>query len=315
MLKKLLLAVAALAMAAGPIQAATLPATPETLQAVLAAARPGDTVRLAKGTYAWVNFSKRTFKPRLTFDATKATITAASYSREVDGLTIKGGLWLNNMPLRFDVSKNITISDATFIGAEPRNGNGLMFMEAANVKVLRSRFDQFATGAWLYDVNGYELDENEFSLMRSDAMQAPGSRKGRITRNYVHDTKLGPTGQEHPDAFQAWSMVGKPPIADLYIGSNRFAGPMAGIDFTDSANGGIDRLVIEENFIFGGLRAAILVSGGRDVKVTGNVIGTWPGSANHSLIDIVTSTGVTRCGNTVLAYRSEPEIVDAPCPR
>ena len=63
------------------IALAVLAATPTSLNSVIAAARPGDTVRLVAGSYPYVLIKKRSSSPSLTIDAGSASVVGVGIAR------------------------------------------------------------------------------------------------------------------------------------------------------------------------------------------------------------------------------------------
>src|SRR5689334_24372582 len=147
---KIGIATAALAAAVGPSAlAANAAATPDTLEALLARVRPGDTVTLAPGEYRNIRIAKRKFDPAVTLDATQATIVGL-HLIDSEGFNVRGGEFRLPPPvpnprtgapvygsaLRLDRSSHISIKGGHFVGpGHPDTGDGVVYGEGFGVLV------------------------------------------------------------------------------------------------------------------------------------------------------------------------------------
>lgn len=131
------LAAALILLLAAPALAATT-ATPATLAATIAAAKPGDTITLAPGSYGTVTIAKHTWSPPVTIDASKSgvmftSITISSTtglaitSPRVNAATIGSGINITG-------SKAIVVFEPT-VDQPVRNGLGISL--SSNVTVTR----------------------------------------------------------------------------------------------------------------------------------------------------------------------------------
>lgn len=304
MLKTLLLATAALALATSA-HAATLTATPATLAATWAQVKDGDTMKWV-GTFPDVQLRGYQFTKRVTWDATKATVGRV-YVVGQKGLTVRGGKWAS---LRFDNCADLSAFDARFEGdPEPRNDTGLRFINCTNVTVERNAFKSLNDGLDVSSVTGFLLNANTFDDMRGDGMKFADSHNGKITYSQIRNSRMGPTGLEHQDAAQCWSIKGKPPVSDILIQGNTSVGIQGGFNCYNSADGGVLRVRFLDNVVIAGMAHAYTVGNGVDVLMQDNLAGTWPGSRDQAVFHIDRPEGIlpASCGNRVLGYNGKPD--------
>jgi parallel beta-helix repeat protein len=324
------------AMAPGCAAASTRQATPQTLPAVLAAARPGDTIELAPGQYANLALVNRRFAPVLTIDARRARIVGAAF-KAIDGVTLQGGTYFLPAPrphprsgapaygsaVRMDGVQNIKIVDAEFIGPAHvegplrtpfGEGYGVRVLGVKGLEVTKSRFRGFRAGIAIKSADGFRLADNTFSDMRSDGMDAAESRHGLIEGNECKETRV--RDGEHPDCIQLWSRPTSPPTADIVIRRNRIEGGTQGIGLFNHVrkgvdDGGFDRILIEDNEISVSRANGIALYAARDSVVRNNKVRTLRDAKYIAKIKLVGD--VKRCGNTVAGALGRPGLEDPPC--
>ncbi|MDZ4375393.1 MAG: right-handed parallel beta-helix repeat-containing protein [Phenylobacterium sp.] len=326
-----------LAFAPGCSQAGVVQATPETLKARLAAASPGDTIKLAPGTYRDLQIGPRKFSPALTIDAGEARIIEARLSG-TEGVRLQGGTYLLgaispskddkqrvlSSAIRMNKVRDISLSGATFIGPSAETapqklpfgeGYGVRIIGGHDVSVSDSQFEGFKSGMALTRLDGFRLTGNSFAGMRSDGLSVSLSRNGLIERNHCRDTKV--RAEEHPDCIQMWSRPQAPPTSDIVIRANRIEGPTQGIGLHNHVrngvdDGGFDRILIEDNEIRVSRANAINLQNARASTIRNNKVSTYPGARFRASIRSSGDT-VTVCGNTVGEAVGKPGLKDKAC--
>lgn len=325
----------AVAMGASAATAATLTATPETLETVLSRARGGDTVVLAQGHYRGLRIVGRAYQPALTIDASAAELTGVEL-RSVKGISFQGGRFLLPPPVkhprdgrlvfgqtvRIDASQDTKIVGAELVGPGVLEANGpfgegygLLAVRSSGVAVSGSRFRGLKSGIVLSKVDGFDLRSNQFRAMRSDGIQIGEGRRGRIEDNDCAQTRIRDV--EHPDCIQLWSRPTSPPTADVVIRGNRATGGMQGVFLGNHVrdgvdDGGFDRITIEDNVLEVGYPNGIAISDGRGSVVRNNKVTTFPGARWRASINLRGGDSV-RCGNSVKAAAGRPGIQDEAC--
>lgn len=258
-----------LALAADPVGAATLPATPASLSATIAQAKPGDTVQLAPGDYGKLELKGLSWASPVTLDARDAAFTGIVL-RDVQGMTIEGGTVTGPGGGSFGVHlvkvQNVVVGGMTVSGAH----RGVVVAESQDVRITRMRLDGLISDginvaySWRVRVDG-----NSCSNFRPNKAVW---ENGRMLRD-----------GDHPDCIQAWSRPESQPVSDLEIVNNRIDGDMQGIGLfnpiRDGVNsGGFDRVLIEGNVIRVGFPHAIALYSGRDSIIRDNVVSAVPGA-------------------------------------
>lgn len=326
-------AFAALFVLPGCARAELLEASPGDVGRKIAAAQPGDTIKLKPGDYRNLTISGRSFSPGLTIDAEDATITEATLTR-TEGVTIRGGVYRLEPTAagEKDVRAAIfmrNVSDVKVLGGrflgpgglegsmrrDFGEGYGVRILGGRGVEVADGRFEGFRIGLSMTRIDGFQLTGNTFVGMRADGVAASLSRNGLIEKNTCKSTRV--RGKDHPDCIQMWSRPNAPPSADVVIRANHIEGSTQGIGLHNHVrdgvdDGGFDRIVIEENVINVARANAISLKNARDSVVRNNHVSTAPGGQVHATIR-VSGPSVTVCGNTIGAGAGKPAAKDRAC--
>lgn len=304
-------------------QAGPIDANPANFSDKLAAAKSGDTIRLAPGSYDDFEMVGRKFSPSLVIEAGSAKLQTVRLAR-TEGVTIKGGSFMIGEPTRHPKSgepnygaaiqlssvDGIKIVGARFLGAsaaaQPKrtefgDGYGVRVQRGRNVDVIDSRFEGLKIGIAMTQTDGFNLKRNLFSGMREDGVAVSLSRNGVIEKNECKGTRV--RADEHPDCIQMWSRPTAPPTSDIVIRGNRIEGSTQGIGLHNHVrngvdDGGFDRITIEDNDIRVSRPNAINLQNGRASTIRNNRISTLPGSRHQARIRFSGETVVV-CGNAV----------------
>ncbi len=260
---------AALALFASPVAAADLTVSPATFAAQMKKAACGDTVTLALAEYGAVS------APRLTCPADNRLEIRAEGStfrtiiiRAAEGVSWFGGLV--TAPLGVD-TPGVTIDNSRF------------------VRVAGVTIQGHKVGITAVRGSDYEIVGNRMQGLRSDGINVTTAQRVLIEGNQVVDTrpiratydakgKLLVDG-DHSDCIQFWSTANKAPTADLTIRNNYCRGEMQGIVAFNAGQGGLDRILIENNLIDGiEYWNGIVMYEARDSAIRNNVVLTKRGA-------------------------------------
>lgn len=320
-------------MAGCDARAASIPATPATLQAAWARAKAGD-ILVLKGEFTRVTLAGRKFDPSLTIDASAATLVSWKI-KGVSGLHFKGGtakplggfnvkrnrdLW--GPALDFSQAERILIEHMRFQGPDspragvvgnPADGYGANFRFGREIDVRDSQFVSLKVGLLFGQIDGFRAQRNIFRAMRSDGIDVANSWHGLIEGNDFRDSRK--RDQEHPDAVQLWSRPKAKPTSDILIRENTIVGETQGISgfnhIRDGVDdGGFDRITISGNDIKVNYPHAIAVVDGREVVIRDNHVETLPGARSRASINVGRSPGALRRGNIVEAGAGKPDDSD-----
>lgn len=296
---------AALLLSACAGEAAIVAATPETLAATIAAAKPGDTVRIAAGNYPKLVIRKRSFVPPLIVEAAAGATVAGVVLVEVRGLTWRGGT---------------IVAPGGRTGRGPE-GIGLRARNVEFVNVEGTTLRDAVRGATFAESSDIRFTGNKLTGLRTDGVNFALSRRLLVEGNSCTDftpnpATYNPDGSllkdgDHPDCIQLWSRPAAPPTADVTIRNNTATGAMVGIFMGNHVRGGIDdggfdRVTIENNVVRTSRPVAVSIQGGRGVRLTGNDVAGLPESRFKANIDTRRNSEMVLCGNKVPDVRQHP---------
>lgn len=281
-------------------------ATPDTLAARLAAARGGETIRLAPGDYGAVVVPKRDWSPAISIDATGARFSTLDLTR-VSGVQVRNG----EVQAPGGRSYGITIRFAHDVRVEGMKVGGarigIVIDRSENIAVVNTRME------------GLISDGMNIALSHHVLVQGNTCRDfNPIPPIYTPDGVLVRDG-DHPDCIQAWSRPGTAPTADVQVLDNQMEGRMQGIFFGNHVrdgidDGGFDRITIRNNRVRVSFPQGIALQDGRDSIVTDNDVQTVKGAMlpNHpttpvrATINITGPVNTVFCGNVVGAFPRAP---------
>jgi hypothetical protein len=279
-------------------------ATCLTLATVLAAARPGDTVRMEAATCPGVTLSGLRFEGKpVTLDLAQAGFDGGFQLLKSKGLVIRGGTFRSAKgatawTMRVRNSEDITIEGGTHRNAE----RGLVIAQSRHLRILGNRFhDLEADGVILAHVERFEVRGNE---MR-DFSPTPNrctAKDGKVTERVPERDCVAAGGTwvdgHHPDCVQMWG-----PSRHGVVAENRCTGAMQGIF------GRADGLLVADNDLALSFTNGVHVIG-TGVLARGNRLATLPES-RHRIRVHLKGERTAACGN-LLDNRSSPGAV-RPC--
>ncbi len=300
-----------------------------SIAALLAHAKPGDTVVLPAGDYGPETIAGLSFVPAVTLDARALKSTNITF-QDVTGLHVQGGTWANAMGETFaghtwavavkcQRCHDVTFDAATFVGP-PRDapgrefaGYGLSFEDSDHVAATHSTFTGFRMGLGFAKTGDFVATDNDFGFMTSDGIDVGQGWRGRIEDNVFHDTHI--TGKEHADGIQLWSRLDTPPTSDILIRHNKVSGDTQGISAFNEP-GGYDRITIEDNDVAITYTDAISLVGARDSVIRNNHVSTLENPRYRAIFVIRPDEGeVKHCGNVAEPAGGKPGWDDGRCPK
>ena len=327
---------AALALAAGIGAASCAPSgqggdgrvdSPAALQAALASARPGETIRLAPGVYPAVAIHD--------LKADGVTITSAdpAHPAVINDLALQhaSGLAFTNLEFAFPEAANDKDAEGSF-GARVNNSSdirfdhdnfhgalgkdpvldikGLHIVQSQHVVISNNEFQFLRVGIHTKIDDHIAITGNSFHDIRVDGIDNSASSDEDVSgNNFTTFHRVGepPTGGDHGDAIQFWTLQDiaseNITVTDNVIvqGTGRnFQGifvqalPQHGQPFR--------HVTIKGNIIIGGSRNGILVAGAQDVTLADNTIVALAGETIMPIVRIEDTDGITLTGNAATKY-------------
>ena len=290
---------ALVACSPGPASAGTLQATPETLSAQLAAAKPGDTIVLAKNRqYGDVVLPARNNAAPIEIVAKDATLRSLTI-QGTSGWRWTGGVIDSPMPPA--VWRNVTILDAHRI-------------EVADVTLTGGDTGAVISGG----SSDIVMRGNTATGLRNQGFNIATAKRISLVGNTCTDFKPIPAEYDasgkmvkdgtHPDCIHMWSEAGQEPTSDIEIIGNKMRGAMQGIAHYWHPQLGRDKVYrvkawnndIEVGYWWG---LALENTPGSDIR--NNRVATTPGAVDIARPDqkitarMVIDEDARQCGNTV----------------
>lgn len=293
-----LLGGALLATAACHAEAATLDATPATLQGALGKLQAGDVLQLAPGVYS--GFTTKYVKA---WDLARPIIVTSAdpgAPATITDFTVQGAQGLIFRDLRLNAtnpvprsygfifagSQGLGFERVTVHGSldgDPSNDPfGLQLRGCADIWVRDSVFTELNRGLLVGTTERVRVTGNRFHLLRSDGMDFAQVKDVEITDNHIRDIYRAPT--DHPDAIQFWTSGTTAPSSDVLIARNLIergvGGAMQGIFIRDELGLPYERLTIADNLVVGTGWNALRIVGNatkptREITIRGNELITF----------------------------------------
>lgn len=281
-----------------PVHAANLAAGPSNVDAVLAAAAPGDIVTLA-GNFTALSIVNRDFGTAgLRINAWNAAFTGTLTISNVTGVTVRGGKF--TVPPTTASTRGINIYGSRRIGIEyptiagSGSAYGIIAQVSSDIAVSNARMRALRLGLGYIDVTGGRIADNSFTAMSSDGINVAGS-SSRITLigNSCQGTVISPGA--HPDCIQMWSTAGKPQLSDITITQTAVSGATQGITLFDL---GGRRITIANNRVDTSYPQGIACYLCDDSRIADNVVTTQPGARWRTVIN-ATGTNMVLSNNSI----------------
>jgi len=264
------------------------------LDALLARAAPGATVKLPAGDYGLVLVEDRAFERPITLDATGARFEGLTL-RRVKGMAIRGAQVTGSMD-----RNAILVRESQHVRLE-----GLTVRQARKAIIVNLSSDVV-------------LRDNKLEGLRSDGINVALSRRVLIEGNQCRaftpiKAEYDAAGKrvrdgDHADCIQLWSRPEAAPVSDIIIRRNVADGDMQGIFLGNHVrkgvdDGGYDRITIEDNDLTVAYPQGIGLYDARNSVVRNNRVRTIAGSrmpsgkAIRANINVIRGSGNLVCGN------------------
>jgi hypothetical protein len=281
------------------------------LQVALDKAGGGDRIILAGGSYGTVNISNRYYRSAVTIESASSTNPAhfdGLHIRKSANLTLSGldlGRGLKPGEKDWTVlnavasSKNISMVGVKIHGSldgNPANdGVGLIVRDSVSFSIKDSSFTELqrgtvVQGGWIIDVNN-----NQFSKIRSDGINVESTRNIRISGNTFKN--FAPIEGDHADAIQFWNRKDSHGSSGITIRDNVMMqstkGTVQGIFMSDAnghrySNVGIINNLFYSNDAYHGIH----VTEADKISVIGNTVVSQKGDAEKLWIYLTKNTGL-----------------------
>ncbi|WP_374579282.1 right-handed parallel beta-helix repeat-containing protein [Phenylobacterium sp.] len=291
------------------------------LLAALKAARGGEALRLAPGTYSAVLIKGLRFSGPVRIEGERAILTGLDV-RDSEGLAFTGLTFAasaGGLPNPFIVmrSKGVRFSQIDVKGpddAAPLSGvGGLTLRESAEVSVSGSVFHGLQHGLSILDCTGVLVAGNRFHHLQTDGVRGGGVSGLAVTANRFSD--FFPAQGDHPDAVQLWTTNTMASAQGIIIADNVIVrgegAAVQGVFLRDQVKTLPYRDVsIARNLILGGLYNGLMIEGGDGVVIEGNVVAGFPDQKSWVRMERVTN--LTMTGNQAQQYLLESKALKEP---
>ena len=220
------------------------------LAEALAAARGGETIRLAPGNYGLLGLSGRpdqTGKDRryaapvtlTSADPADPAVFSSALVTHVDNLVIDGlhfdyrfsaadPIW--QAPFRFEGCQDLVIRNSVFDGdlaqgISPEEDGfgwaiGLAVRNCTRTTISGNRIQRFHRGLTVGESSDVVVTGNEVTGLRMDGMTFSSMQGVRIEGNYLHDFRLALRSGDHCDMIQFWTERATRQTTDVVIRGN-----------------------------------------------------------------------------------------------
>jgi hypothetical protein len=285
------------------------------LMAAASAARAGDVINLAPGTYSGAVV--RDLQP-----SGQVTITSADLANPaiLIDLTVSGSRNLTFSILVMNAqdggprddfkvidSSSISFDRVEFKGPPVRPDlveGGLMIRDSRDIPVTNSEFHDLFNGASMLANSGITISNNTFHDLRTDGIRGGGNSNEIIAGNLFAD--IYSATRDHPDAIQFWTTNTTTSAENITIAGNVFVrgkGRIAqGLFFRDEVgNLPYKNVKIDGNLIVGAMYNGIAAYGDLSGSITNNTV---VGLADFpkSWIKMTLPAGVALRGNVATLY-------------
>ncbi len=220
--------------------------SPHELYGALAAAKPGDRILLAEGSYGELNLSAKSANwmaggPAITIaslDAGKPAQFSNLLLNAVGMLVLDNLLFeyeakpddtTNTTPNSIEKVSGVTISNSRFDGnwkkeaetqrAGPPIGRGLWISESQNIELRGNDFRNWSRGVVFAEDRALRVLGNDIHDIGSDGMDFASVQDVLIEANHIHDFVTG-NKDDHADMIQFWTAGTTTPTANVTIRGN-----------------------------------------------------------------------------------------------
>ena len=278
---------------AAPACAASGPATPETVDKVIEAAKPGDTIVLEGNFQSGILINNRTWARPITLRAEKALISGLRIEGS-EGVRVVGGVFQGNPSgPRFGSiyvfrSKNVVVD-----GVEAHKA-AIRFNRSENVKLLNTTIDAQGNAATFVAVDGAEIMRNKFLNMGVDGLDLYSVRNVVVSYNLCSGTKR--MEGAHVDCIQIANKKDQFKSENIEISYNEVRGETMGIS---AFRGDYRNINIHHNKLTTSFSNGISLFDTVDGRIWNNELQPTPGAEKGPGIRTDGSTDPIRCGNVI----------------
>ncbi len=259
------------------------PATPQTLEARLAAAQSGQTILLASGAYGPLTLNSRKFAGvGLVIQAqpgAKPVFTAINIGGS-EGVTVKNvevDIQGERIGINVNGSHRINLVGLKVHSPPDKVLNGMLLRNATDVTVSDSDLSNLETGINVVDDDRVQILRNTFHEIQSDAIRGASSHVDVIGNR---STNFHPQPGDHPDFIQFWSdkdvglSTGNRVMDNVYQRGDGVG--VQGVFIEDNKD-----IMISGNALLGAMYNAISLSRVQGALVENNFIQSYPDMDVH----------------------------------
>lgn len=282
--------------------------TQTDLAAAIPVAKKGDVIVLDG---AFVNLPLKQRPDDLTFDCTKATFSGDTYTKGLNGLAIKGGIFTGANPIRVDGGRDIVISGAVFIGPPARTGKAISLSGINGVTISETSIREFHDGIGLTQVDGFSLTHIAIEGAGQDGVHLTAVWNGLLSDVIVHGTRRL-TPDTHGDGVQILSLPGIRPTANLVLANVKCFGDIQGVLSTAKVgDGGFDNIVLRRVLTQVAFSNGIAMVAVRGLTIEDCHVETYPMALYPSKLYVASDCSDVRFvgASTQAAYRNKPAVI------
>lgn len=279
--------------------------------AALKAAKGGDIITLAPGTYDGLSFDTLNFSPAVTItsaDTAHPGKLMHFVMENVSGLTFRNVVFSAEAPTSpaYNIynGQNITLDHVNVHGSldgNPQNDPfGISFFDSNNITVSNSVFQQLSSGLGFTRSSNIVVSGNHIHDMESDALDFNQMSNLRVTGNVIHD--IFPVPGDHPDNMQFMTAGTSVASHDITVSGNlmyKGAGAYAQGIFMGDEVGTLpfQNVTLSDNLIVGTGWSAIRPTHNIDLTIIGNTLITLAGDQITNIL-VQYSDRVTASNNS-----------------
>lgn len=258
------------------------------LDAALKAAKGGETIKLAAGTYTSLSIMDKNYATNVTITsldpANKVNVSKLVVNKStnvtIKDIDVKRAVAKEEFANLVHNSSKITLDGVTISGGtgDPSQalGLGLQIRFSSDIVMQNSSIDHFIVGLGAQQSSNVVIKNNSFHDNRRDHTNL--SELTNVTIDSNSFTNLFPVGDEHPDAIQFWTANSTKASSNVTISNNvimQGAGKGTQGIFIGGENPNLiyDGINITNNLLYGnGWSHGISVTNAKNVAVESNTV-------------------------------------------
>ena len=202
-----------------------------TFSRAVEAAKSGDIIRLAPGTYGdlavtGLNITTGTVRITSLNTAQPAVVTSFlvdhSSGLAIDTLSINAIKTTKTFPFTVANSNHIALDNLTAVGdgygPNPTAVSAIILRDGTDLSLTRSRISSFWHGVTMLNITNARIADNELRDLRTDGIRGGGVSNSIIEGNV--ETNFHPIPIDHPDGIQLWTDGQKQSASNVIIRYN-----------------------------------------------------------------------------------------------